>query len=231
MVRTLKNELESNCQMQIPPESKTIAWMIVHATTLLNLDTIRSAGKVLFQRWRGRGHHMGRCVFGERVWYRVGPLTDRRKAEDRMESGIYVGFQMKSSEYTLIAKGEAITARTIRRKPVSERWANPEETTNVPVWPWDRPGHQQEGVQEAVAEGVGRRVCWVSGSGPGRKRIRLNRKTPAHIVGLMVRSRPRVWKRVDNVGVICDSFPDWKRRRRDQDDVGNVPAQIRTGAG
>ena len=28
MVRTLKNELEFNCQMQIPPESKTIAWMI-----------------------------------------------------------------------------------------------------------------------------------------------------------------------------------------------------------
>ena len=33
MVRTLKNELEFNFQMQIPSESKTIAWMIGHATT------------------------------------------------------------------------------------------------------------------------------------------------------------------------------------------------------
>ena len=54
MVRTLKTELEFNCQVQIPPESKTIAWINGHATTLLNLDTVGSDGKV----------HMGRCVFG-----------------------------------------------------------------------------------------------------------------------------------------------------------------------
>ena len=59
---------------------------------------------------------MGRCVFGERVWYRVGPSTDRTKAEDRMELGIFVGFRMKSSEYILIANGEATTARTMCQK-------------------------------------------------------------------------------------------------------------------
>ena len=82
MVRTLKNELEFNCQMQIPPESKSMAWIIGHATTLLNLDTVGCDGKVLFERWRGRGHHNCRCVFGERVWYPEGPLTDRAKAEE-----------------------------------------------------------------------------------------------------------------------------------------------------
>ena len=51
---------------------------------------------------------------------------------------------MKYSEYILIANGEATTARTIRRRPVSERWANPEEIINVPVCPWDRPEHRQE---------------------------------------------------------------------------------------
>ena len=33
------------------------------------------------------------------------------------------------------------------------------------------------------SEVSGSEVPWVSGSGPGRKRIRLNRKTPAHLVG------------------------------------------------
>ena len=117
-VRTLKNELKFNCQIQIQQESKTIAWIIGHATPLLNLDTVGSDEKVPFERWRGRGHHMGRCVFGERVWYRVGPLTDRTKAEDRIKSGIFVRFRMKFSEYILIANGEAMTARTIPRKPV-----------------------------------------------------------------------------------------------------------------
>ena len=86
-----------------------------HATTLLNLDTVGSDGKVPFERWRGRGHHMGRCVFWERVWYRVCPLTDRTKTEDRMESRILVGFRMKSSEYMLTVSGEAILASTIGR--------------------------------------------------------------------------------------------------------------------
>ena len=36
-------------------------------------------------------------------------------------------------------------------------------------------------------------VHWTSGSGPGRKSIRLNRKTPAHLAGVMIHSRPRVW--------------------------------------
>ena len=152
MVRTLKNELEFNCQMQIAPESKTIAWMILQATTLLNLDTVGPDGKVPFERWRGRGHHMGRSVFGERVWYRVGPLTDRTKAEDRMEPVFFVGFWMKSSEYILIANGEATTARTIRRRPVPERWTNPEEIVNIPVWPWDRPGHRQAAAVRPMGE-------------------------------------------------------------------------------
>ena len=40
-------------------------------------------------------------------------------------------------------------------------------------------------VQEVVAEGASQEVHWVSGSGPRRKRIRLNRKTPAHLAGHM----------------------------------------------
>ena len=78
---------------------------------------------------------MGRCMFGERVWHRVGPLTDRMKAEDRMESCILFGFRMKSSEYMLIVSGDAINARTIWKRLVSERWTNPGEIINVPVWP------------------------------------------------------------------------------------------------
>ena len=34
---------------------------------------------------------------------------------------------------------------------------------------------------------------------PGRKQIRLNRKTPAHFAGYMSHSRPRVWKSLSHV--------------------------------
>ena len=81
------------------------------------------------------------------------------------------------------------------------------------------------------AEVSSREVHWVSSSGPGRKRIRLNRKTPAHLEGLVVQSRPRVWKRLRQVGHSGVSLLDHKRRRRDQDDGEYVPAQVRTGVG
>ena len=105
----------------------------------------------------------------------------------------------------------------------------------TPTWRLPVPGYVVSlvtasvvAVQEAIVDGAGHEVLWVSGSGPGRKRIRLNRKTPAHFAGFMVQSRPRVWKRLRHVGV---SIPDHRRRRGDQDDGGYNPAQVRTGVG
>ena len=85
------------------------------------------------------------------------------------------------------------------------------------------------GYQVAVDE-VDRGVSWVTGSGPGRKRIRLIRKTPAHLVGYLTHSRPKVWKRLRHVGFhrIFDS--DHKRRRCEQN-RDDVPSQDRTGVG
>ena len=39
-------------------------------------------------------------------------------------------------------------------------------------------------VREDIVDGADREVHWVSGSGPGRKRIRLNRKTPCTFRGV-----------------------------------------------
>ena len=64
------------------------------------------------------------------------------------------------------------------------------------------------------------------------KRIRLNRKTPAHLAGVAVQSRPRVWKRLRScVDFLGDSFLGHKRRRCDQDFEGFIPAQARTAVG
>ena len=82
---------------------------------------------------------------------------------------------------------------------------------------------------EAVVDCAADEVSWVSGSGPGRKRNRLNRKTPAHLVVSMVQSRPRIWKRLRHVEFSSVSIPDHKRRRGDQDDGGCNPVHIRTG--
>ena len=74
-------------------------------------------------------------------------------------------------------------------------------------------------------------VHWVGGSGPGRKRIRLNRKTSAHLAGFVTHYRPRVWKRLCHVDFSGLSMPDSKRRRCDQAYEEPTPAQDKTGVG
>ena len=87
------------------------------------------------------------------------------------------------------------------------------------------------GVEGEVVDFAADEVSWVSGSGSGRKRIRLNRKTPAHLVVSRVQSRPRVWKRLRHFGHSSFSLPDPMRRRGDQDGGGCSLVQIRIDVG
>ena len=98
------------------------------------------------------------------------------------------------------------------------------------------PGHAASlvtaGIEVPSALGIEvscHRVHCVSGSGLVRKRIRLNRKTPAHLVGFGIQCRPREWKRLCPVEFSFSIVLDPKRRCVDHADL--VPAQIRTGVG
>ena len=130
----------------------------------------------------------------------------------------------------LPGSGRALLAGTLLLRYCATRFA-----CRTPTWRLPVSGHVAGlviaifGVAgEAVVDCAAHEISWVSGSGPGRKRIRLNRKTPAHLVVSMVQSRPRFWKRLRHVGFSSVSIPDHKRRRGDQDDGGCNPVHIRT---
>ena len=127
----------------------------------------------------------------------------------------------------------ALLAGILPLRYCGARFANRTPTWRLPV-----SGHVPDLVTavvgvagEAVVDCAAHEVSWVGGSGPRRKRIRLNRKTPAHLAGFMIHSRPRVWKRLRHVGFSGISMPDHKRRRCDQAYEGSTPAQVRTGVG
>ena len=75
-------------------------------------------------------------------------------------------------------------------------------------------------------------VDWVSGPGERwKKRARLNRRTPAHLVERGFwgsQSPPRVWKRS---GILDGARADAKRRCLYQQDEACVHVQDRTGVG
>ena len=130
--------------------------------------------------------------------------------------------------------GSALLAGTLPLKYCAVRFA-----CRVPTWSLPVSGHAacpvtaESGVVDVAGVEVGGGgVCWVGGSGPGRKRIRLNRKPPAHLVGrLGIHSRPRMWKRLRHAGYSVVSSADCNRRRYDQQDERHAPVQRRTGVG
>ena len=56
-------------------------------------------------------------------------------------------------------------------------------------------------------------------------------QTPAHLVGLSMHARPRVWKRLHCSGYPGVSAVDCKRRRCNQHDLEDSPVYPRTGVG
>ena len=98
---------------------------------------------------------------------------------------------------------------------LSLRYCTARFASRIPAWRLPVSGHvaclvtADHGASGANGDEVSRReVHWVGGSGPGRKRIRLNRKPPAHLAGLDIQCRPRVWKRLRQVEHSLVSIPD-----------------------
>ena len=105
------------------------------------------------ERYRSNGGEVADTIWADACpGNDCGIETDRTKAEDRMESGIFVGFQLKFSEYILFASGEAITARTIRRRFVSERSATLRRLSAFQSGPGTDFGHRQEAAVRPTGE-------------------------------------------------------------------------------
>ena len=121
----------------------------------------------------------------------------------------------------------ALLAGTLPLRYCSSKFAS-----RAPFWALPVPGHVSGLItvqgQAAVVGGaeVAKRV-----SGLGGKRFRLNRKTPAHLVGRHVHARPRVWRRLHFSGHLGVSDVDCKRRRYNQQDDDGSPVLPRTGVG
>ena len=88
--------------------------------------------------------------------------------------------------------GHALLAGTLPLRYCSTRFACMTPSWRLPALGSVRSlvAAYSDGGHLVAVDEVGRDVCWVSGSGPaGRKRIRLIRKTPAHLAGYVTHSR------------------------------------------
>ena len=128
------------------------------------------------------------CMLRHIGWERCSLGLTSRPRESA--SGVFLDQLLQLFQYPPRSSG-ALLAGTLSLRYCSTRFAS-----RTPFWALPVPGHVAGlvavEVQVALVRDVEvarRDIHWVSGSGPGRKRNRLNRKTPAHLVELSVHAR------------------------------------------
>ena len=123
MVRTLRSAVEEKWGVKLEIENAIWPWMTEYASLLLTRMEVSTDGKTAYERSRGKVAKMPGLEFGEGVlWKRRregGPLG---KLTCMWEDGIFLGIKGSTGEMIVGDEKGVWRTRTIRRKPVGDRW-------------------------------------------------------------------------------------------------------------
>ena len=127
MLRTHKLCLESRLDRYIPVDHPIIAWMLEHVTLLLNTLVRGTDGITAWARIRGRPFGQQLVGFGESLLYRY-PTKGPRHAPDGNigalgRDGTFLGYDRFSNTFLIETVDGLVQARSITRKPETERWS------------------------------------------------------------------------------------------------------------
>ena len=138
MIRTLRSALEAKYGVVIGIENRLWCWVAEYAGHLLTIFEVGRDGKTAYERLNGKKAKHGGFELGEGVlWKRRragGPLG---KLTCMWEDGIYLGVKATTAEVIIGTKSGVWVTRTVRRKPLEERW-DKENLELVGGVPWYR---------------------------------------------------------------------------------------------
>ena len=124
MARTLRFALEAKLQKKMSIDSPVMPWLIRHSGHLITRCWIRPSGRTSYQMIKGRRSNAKLIAFGEAVMFRVPHgKTKPGKFEEMWESGVYLGFDIRTGEDLVGTPDGVFRAATVRRKPLAERWS------------------------------------------------------------------------------------------------------------
>ena len=125
-VRAMKIGLQSRIGAQITTEWKIMEWIVELSTVLLNRCLIGKDGKTAYARLMGKDSTKQIAEIGERVLAKIErkPGDKKRSLRSKWEDAIWVGIAKKSNEHIVVLEdsGQAIRCRTMRRRPMGDRW-------------------------------------------------------------------------------------------------------------
>ncbi len=127
MLRTHKLCLESRIDRYIPVDHPIVAWMLEHVTLLLNTLVRGTDGMTAWARIRGRPFGQQLVGFGESLLYRYPSKGPRHAPDGNLgalgHDGTFLGYDRFSNTFVLETTNGLVQARSITRKPETERWS------------------------------------------------------------------------------------------------------------
>ena len=142
--RVLKVALEDRWKLKLPHRHAVVPWMIEYSAVLLNRFEVSNDGRTAYERLKAKPAKTLGMEFGEAIQWRTKPATGPLgKLESAWDHGVYLGLRGKSGEITVGSKSGVWRTRTVRRKPVDERWS-PKSVEMVTGVPWRTNENDQE---------------------------------------------------------------------------------------
>ena len=134
-IRTLRSATQSRLGRKLVPGSALFAWLIIHASTLINLYEVGKDGRVPYQRLRGRKLQADLLEFGECVHFQPLDHSKLGKAELRWMNGVFLGIRLSSGEKLVGNEDGVFKVRSMRRKLESDRW-DVSQLEGISSFPW-----------------------------------------------------------------------------------------------
>ena len=124
LTRTMRSVLEFRLGIKITLDNPIVPWMIRHVGHILTFCRVRDHGRTAYNVTKGRKITCKLVPFGERVLFKI-PKTNKLPGDfqDRWESGIWLGFMMRSGEHLVSADDGVHKVCTVRRVDPSTRWS------------------------------------------------------------------------------------------------------------
>ncbi len=125
LVRTLRSALESATGECIPLDHPVVPWMVRHAAHLITRSRVRENGRTAYQLMKGRRGNAKLVPFGEVVLFKIPPTQHKLgDFENRWESGVWLGFVMRSGEHLVGTTRGVFRVSTVMRRPADKRWSS-----------------------------------------------------------------------------------------------------------
>ena len=139
LFRTIKLCLEARLGGYVPITHAVIPWLLEHTALILNTAVRGEDGLTPWTRVRGRPFGQQMLGFCEGVLHKIPGKGPQHNPDGNMgtrwRESIFVGYSRTSNVYMTINEDGLHQARSIKRRPIDDRW-RPDDVAAITVTPW-----------------------------------------------------------------------------------------------